>query len=183
MKSLSMIEEMNWRENMSVKFNVQMKEKYMYDFMLYHTYTHMSGLLGAIVGVIALGLGISTIAKGDASAAMPAFMIAVLFLVVTPMTTKSRAKTQVEKSEMFQKPLEYEFSEEGVTVRQGELEALNTWDEFQKAVSTQKSVILYVTRVRAIIFPKECMGEHYEEVLKMIHTHMPPKKVKIRHIH
>ena len=37
--------------------------------------------------------------------------------------------------------------------------------------------------VRALIFPKECMGEQYEEVIKMIHTHMPPSKVKIRHIH
>ena len=60
---------------------------------------------------------------------------------------------------------------------------MNKWEEFDKAVSTQKSVILYITRVRAIIFPKECMGEQYEEVLKMIHTHMPASKVKIRHIH
>lgn len=168
---------------MSVKFNVEMKEKYMYDFMLYHTYTHISGLLGAVVGVVALGLGISTIMSGDVQASMPALLIAILFLIVTPMSTKNRAKMQVKNSEMFQKPLEYEFSEEGVTVRQDELEAVNKWEEFDKAVSTQKSVILYITRVRAIIFPKECMGEQYEEVLKMIHTHMPASKVKIRHIH
>ena len=56
-------------------------------------------------------------------------------------------------------------------------------EDFTKAVSTGKSVLLYIGRIRAIIFPKECMGEQYEEVLKMIHTHMPPKKVKIRHIH
>lgn len=168
---------------MSVKIEVKMTEKYMYDFMLYHTYSHMSGILGAVVGVIALGLGISTLTKGEASAAMPMFLVAVLFLVITPMSTKKRAKQQVEKSEMFKNPLEYEFSEEGITVRQGELEALNEWSEFSKAVSTQKSVILYISRMRAIIFPKECMGEKYEEVLKMIHTHMPPAKVKIRHIH
>ena len=68
-------------------------------------------------------------------------------------------------------------------VRQDDLEAVNEWSDFAKAVSTQKSVILYLNRVRALIFPKECMGEQYEEVLKLIHTHMPPSKVKIRHIH
>ena len=31
---------------MSVKFEVKMTDKIMYDFLLYHTYTHMSGLLG-----------------------------------------------------------------------------------------------------------------------------------------
>lgn len=168
---------------MSVKFEVQMTEKYMYDFMLYHTYTHASGLLGAIVGVIALGLTISTMMRSDLSAATPTFLIAVLFLVVTPMSTKNRAKMQVQQSDMFKKPLEYELTEEGIIVRQDDAEALNEWGEFMKAVSTQKSIILYVTRVRAIIFPKECMADRYEEVLKMIHTHMPPGKVKIRHIH
>ena len=84
---------------------------------------------------------------------------------------------------MFKKPLEYEFNETGVIVRQDDLEAVNEWGDFAKAVSTQKCVILYLNRVRALIFPKECMGEQYEKVLKMIHTHMPPSKVKIRHIH
>ena len=31
---------------MSVKFEVKMTDKIMYDFLLYHTYTHMRGLLG-----------------------------------------------------------------------------------------------------------------------------------------
>ena len=43
---------------MSVKFEVKMTDKIMYDFLLYHTYTHMSGLLGAMIGVLALGMGI-----------------------------------------------------------------------------------------------------------------------------
>lgn len=168
---------------MSVKFEVKMTTKYMYDFMLYHQYTSFSGLLGAVIGALALTMGISTISKGDAQAAMPMLLVAVLFLIVTPFSMKSRAKMQVEKSEMFKNPLEYEFTEEGVYVRQDEQEVLNKWDEFSKAVSTQKSVILYISRMRAIIFPKECMGDKYEEVLKVIHTHMPPAKVKIRHIH
>ncbi len=166
---------------MSVKFEVKMTAKYMYDFMLYHQYTHVSGLLGGIIGVIALGLGITTMMDGEASAAMPMFLVAVLFLVVNPMTTKQRAKTQVERA--FKEPLTYEFTEEGVYVSQGETRVLNKWDEFAKAVSTQRSVILYITKLRAIIFPKECMGEQYEAAIKMIHTHMSSSKVKIRHIH
>ena len=43
---------------MSVKMDVQMTPRAMYDFLLYHTYSHLSGLIGAIFGVVGLGLGI-----------------------------------------------------------------------------------------------------------------------------
>lgn len=167
---------------MSVKFEVKMTDKIMYDFLLYHTYTHLSGLLGAILGVIALGDTISLSIAGNSAAATSTFIAAVLLLVVFPLSLKRRAKTQVNSSEMFQKPLQYELSEEGVCVRQDDQEALNKWESFEKAVSTNRSVILYVTRMRVLIFPKESMGEQYEAAIKMISTHMPPKKVKIRHI-
>lgn len=168
---------------MSVKFNVKMTEKYMYDFMLYHNYSHISGLFGAIVGVFALGIGINSVTKGDMPTAALCFLVAFMFLVATPGTMKTKAKQQVKNAETFQKPLEYELTEEGVTVRQEEAENTIAWGDFWKAVSTNNSIILYVTRVRALIFPKECMGDQYEEAVKMIHTHMPPAKVKIRHIH
>ena len=168
---------------MSVKFTVKMTEKYMYDFFLYNAYTSISGLLGPILGVVALMMAINSYLDAGVTAAMPGLLVAILFLVISPIQLKSRAKMQVQQSEMFKKPLEDEFNETGVVVRQDDLEAVNEWGDFAKAVSTQKSVILYLNRVRALIFPKECMGEQYEEVMKMIHTHMPPSKVKIRHIH
>lgn len=168
---------------MSIKFNVKMTDKYMYDFMLYHNYSQVSGLLGAVIGVFALGIGINSVISGDMTTAALCFLVTFMFLVATPSTMKTRAKQQVKNTEMFQNPLEYELTEEGVTVRQGEAENTVAWEEFSKAVSTNNSIVLYVTRVRALIFPKECLGAQYEEVVKMIHTHMPPAKVKIRHIH
>lgn len=168
---------------MSVKISVKMTEKYMFDFMLYHNYTSMSGLMGAIAGVLCLAVFVQNTLKGDMQSSLVWLMCAILFLVISPYTMKTRAKAQIQNTEMFQKPLEYEFTEEGIVIRQDGQEAINEWSAFTKAVSTQKSVILYLGRVRALIFPKECMGEQYEEVLKMIHTHMPPTKVKIRHIH
>lgn len=168
---------------MSVKFEVKMTEKYMYDFMLYHTYTQFSGLLGGVVGVFGLGLSIHYILKGDTMSAMPFMMVALLFLVMTPISMKNKANLQVKMTETFRKPLQYELTEEGIVVRQEELETMNEWKDVVKAVSTGKSVILYLSRVRALIFPKECMSEQYEAALKMIHTHISPAKVKIRHIH
>ena len=168
---------------MPVKFEVKMTEKYMYDYMLYHNYSHASGILTAIFGVVALGMGIQYVLASNINGSLVWFLVAFMFLIVNPRTMKLRAKAQVQNTPAFQKPLEYEFTEEGVMVSQEEAKATTKWEDFTKAVSTQKSVILYMGRVRAFVLPKECMGTQYEEVVKMIHTHMPPAKVKIRHIH
>ena len=168
---------------MSIKINVKMTEEYMYDFMLYHNYTPVSGLFSAMVGIVALWVAIQYGMSGNMQYCCIWGMCSVLMLCVNPSTIKSRAKAQVKNSEMFQKPLEYEFADEGLTVRQEDQNVFIKWDEITKAVSTRKSVLLYMGRVRALIFPKECMGEEYEEVIKMIHTHVAPAKVKIRHIH
>lgn len=165
---------------MSVKFQVQMTDKYMYDFMLYHNYTHVSGLMSAIAGVLCFVVFLTKTTNGDVGSGVVWLMCAILFLVINPQNMKTRAKMQVKNTPMFQKPLEYELNDEGIIVRQEEAESVTPWDEITKAVSTGKSVILYLGRVRALILPKKCIGEQYEQVLKMIHTHMPPKKVKMR---
>ena len=163
---------------MSVKFKVKMTEEYMTSFMFYHNYTRFSGVLSLVLGVGGIGLAVNAFMEGDTQSMALGFIIAVLFLIASPSTTKSRAKAQVKNSPMFQKPLEYELSEIGITVRQDEVEATNTWDEFMKVVSTKKLIVLYVNHVRALIFPKECMGEQYEEAVAIIRANMPAGRVK-----
>ena len=109
---------------MSVKFTVKMTEKYMYDFMLYHTYTHMSGLFGAILGVVGLAMGIKGLTSGDSTSTMLGLIVAAMFLIVTPASTKARAKTQVTGSPMFQKPLEYELNDLSFSSSQSHCHAL-----------------------------------------------------------
>lgn len=168
---------------MSVKFEVKMTEKIMYDFLLYHNYSHLSGLAGAFLGVVGLWLGIESATAGNVQSAICGFAVAALLLVMPPFRLKKTAKVQVQRTPMFAEAMEYEFHEEGVTVRQGEDELETKWSEFRKAVSTESALILYLTSSRAMLFPKKSMGNRYEAAVKMISTHMPAAKVKIRHIH
>lgn len=166
---------------MTVKFNVKMTDKIMYDFLLYHNYTSMTGLVGAILGVLLLGVAVMKGTAGDIQTAILFFAISIFVLMSTPMTLKATAKNQVKNTPMFQEPLEYEISDEGIMVSQNEESALNEWKEFEKIISTSKSLILYITRVRAIILPRESMGDDYMKVVEMISKNVPAKRVKIRH--
>lgn len=167
---------------MPIKFQVKMEEKYMVDFMFRHNYAGFSGIMTVVAGVLCGMVSIQGFANGNLSSGAVWAMCAILFLVVNPNTIKSKAKAQVKNSEGFKKPFEYEFTDEGIFVRQEEAESFVGWDNIAKAVSTKQSVILYLNRVRAWILPKECMGEQYTGVVKMIQEHMPKKKVKIRGI-
>lgn len=167
---------------MSIKFEVKMTEKAMYDFLLYHSYTHMAGLVGALLGIMSLALAVNHGLQGDVQGAGLFGIMAFVVIFMEPVNLRQTAKRQVKQTKMFQQPLLYEVSDEGLTVRQNGMEERNPWDNFTKVVSTGKSLILYVTRVRAIILPKESMGDDYMAVVETISKHVPAKKVKIRHV-
>ena len=65
-------------------------------------------------------------------------------------------------------------------VSQGGEAQMQKWEDMHKAVSTQRSLIVYTSKVSASIFPKRDLGELAPQVIQMISTHMPPAKVKIR---
>ena len=165
---------------MSIKINVQITEKDIFKFQLYHNYTHMSGIIGLLVGLALIILGIVDIATGNIPASFIWFVCGLMIWFFPLSTMRSKAKRQVKNSDMFQHPLEYEFAENGVTTRQGELEVTNEWSAIERVVSTKQYVMFYMSRVRAIIFPKRCMGDQYDAIVEMIRAHIPEEQVKIK---
>ncbi len=165
---------------MNLKFQVQMTVKYMHSFMLYHNYTRLSGIFSLMLGIVGVVMACTNALAGQLQGAAMGGFIALMFFVVTPVSIKNAAKRQVQQTKAFQKPLEYELTEEGIVTRQDEAEALTKWEEFRKVVQAGPIMILYITRVRAIIFPKECMGEQYQGIVAEIRKHMPAKQVKVK---
>jgi hypothetical protein len=158
---------------MELEFDVKITASAMYDYLLYHTYTSLSGLLGTIVGVFLIMAFVAT--------KYPIYLIAGLVLILyLPCTLFLRANQQVVNTPAFKKPLHYKMTDEGISVSQGESEEKQSWDSCYKAVSTSKSIIVYTSRTTASIFPKSDLGDKKDALVQMISTHMPPQKVKIR---
>lgn len=158
---------------MEMEFDVKVTAGVLYDYLLFHTYTSFSGMLGTLVGVFLLMAFVSTryVIYLIAGVVLIAYLPGALFL---------RAMQQAQNTPAFKKPLHYKMTDEGVSVSQGENEEQQSWDSCVKAVSTAKSIILYTTRTTASIFPKKDLGDKKDALIQMISTHMPPKKVKIR---
>ncbi len=158
---------------MELEFDVKITADALYDYMLRHTYYSASGLIGTIVGALMI---VYFFARGGL-----VFLIAgVVILLYLPWTLFIKSRQQMAGTPAFREPLHYKLTEEGMEVSQGGEVQTQKWEDMFRAVSTQRSLIVYTSRVNASIFPKKDLGELTPRVIEMISTHMPPAKVKIR---
>lgn len=158
---------------MEVSFDVKITPGVLYDYLLYHTYTGTTGLLGTIAGAL---LVVAYFMAGS----ILYLIFGVVVLVYLPWTLFIRSKKQYLANPAFKELLHYTFNEEGMTVSQKDTSEQIAWENLYKAVSTPKSIVLYTSPVNASIFPKKDLGERKAALIEVISTHMPPKKVKIR---
>lgn len=158
---------------MKIEFDVNMTTAKMYDYMLRHTFTSFAGIIGEALGVI-LVAGFFVTGKW-------LYIIAgVVCLFYQPVALYYRSKLQVSRNDVFKKPLHYVLDETGITVASGENRDSMVWERMYKAVSTNRSIILYTNKYNACIFPKDDLGAQKDDVIKMICTHMNPKQVNIK---
>lgn len=158
---------------MKIEFDVKMTTNKMYDYMLRHTFTSFSGIVGEMLGIL-LVVGFFVTGKW---LYLPAGIVVVFY---QPVSLYMRSKKQVVSNEVFKTPLHYVLDDKGITVSSGENTDSLEWDKMYRAVSTMRSIVLYTTRVNACIFPKEDLGDQKDDVIKMICTHMDPKQVNIK---
>ncbi|HBA70536.1 MAG TPA: hypothetical protein DCZ40_14455 [Lachnospiraceae bacterium] len=158
---------------MELEFDVRITANILYDYMLRHTYYSASGLIGTIVGALMI---VYFFSKGGAI-----FLIAgLVILAYLPWTLLIKSRQQMANTPAFKQPLHYRLTEDGIEVSQGDEVQMQKWADMHKAVSTQRSLIVYTSRVNACIFPKQDLGELVPRAIEMISTHMSPAKVKIK---
>lgn len=158
---------------MKVEFDVKITAADLYDYMLAHTYSGFSGLFGSIVGALFIVMYFSL-------GQFLYLLAGVVILLYIPCSLFLRAHKQVALNEAFKKPLHYVLTDEGVMVSQGENEMFQKWDVVYKAKSTNRSLLIYTSKVNAWIFPKKNLGKDKEAVIQLISAHVAPDKVKIK---
>lgn len=159
---------------MKIEFDVKITAADLYDYMLAHTYSGFSGLFGSIVGALIILVYFSMEA--------PFYYLigGVVILLYVPCSLFLRAHKQAATNDFFKKPLHYVLTDEGVTVSQGEDEMFQEWEVVYKARSTNRSLLVYTSKVNAWIFPKKDLGKDKEAVIQLISAHVTPDKVRIK---
>lgn len=165
---------------MTIKIDVQMTVKAMYNFLLQHTYTSLSGIGGTVFGIVFLVLGFQDIESGFTQTSLVYTALGLVLVFGNPPLLYRKAWQQVKKTPMFQKPISYELTETEIIISQDDQSTNMPWESIYKVTATNHSIIIYFSRMRAFILPRKDIGDQYEDVVKWLYTHVDVKKVKIR---
>ena len=162
-----------------IKITVKISEKDMADFMLKHAYSSISGWFGVVLSVAALIYLVIGYAEMIWSTRIALLFIGVLFTIVNPVMLVSKAKKQVKKNKMFEVPIDYILSEKVLVIEQGEEQLTVPWENIQLVRSSKRSLIVYITKIRACIWPKAQIGAQYKDVEAFLTEKMGSARVRI----
>lgn len=150
-----------------ITFSVQMTAKEVYKFTLYHIHHSFSGFFGICVAafsLIMLAVSFQTLSNQTRTFLI---LLAAWVIVIDPIMLYSRAKSQVKRNKVYQKPLTYTLNEEGITVSQEEVSQTVAWERLRFIVETKTQYLVYSNRINAFIFPKEAIGENCDAFEEM----------------
>ncbi|MCH5268408.1 MAG: YcxB family protein [Lachnospiraceae bacterium] len=155
-----------------INFDVDLTTGELYRFSMRHTYCSASGIVGLFISLGSWGLCALRYRVLDRTAIMALIFTGFLFTVIQPVMLYSKAKAQKKRNEDINSALHYRLHETGISVSQGEQEVLVKWYEIRKRIKTGSALYLYMSPVRAFIFPKAQLGAEYEPACAMIEEYM-----------
>lgn len=153
-----------------VRVTTSVGTKDMFRFQLYHTYCGTSGFFLCLLAIVAAADLIGNFSNMEMGTKVLCAIMILWVIVINPLTLYSRSKKQAESAELYKEPLDAEFSEEGMTLYQGENTGLIEWKEISKIVFQKKLIIFYMGKVRAHLLPLEQIPEQADDVVKAIRT-------------
>lgn len=151
-----------------IEFQVKLQTKDLYRFTMRHTYVSIGGIFSLLISFGCLGICLVNFRQLVPSTIAVLLIVAALFTVIQPVMLYGKCAAQVKRSKDIKDELSYILSEDGITVRQGEEEARIKWYQIRKVVYGGKGIYVYMSPVRAFIFPRESCGDRYGEIQGMI---------------
>lgn len=149
----------------------------MYDFLMKNAYMGLKGIVGVVISVGALILYLKGFGGNDNFMNALLLIIAAL-MVLNPFYLYYKALKQVKLNKSFQEPLNYTVNNDGITVGQGSEEGTIPWESVAYVLETRKSILVYLSKRIAYIFPKEELQAEYSSFKQMIKEHVEPARLK-----
>lgn len=151
-----------------VTIQVKVSVMDMYSFLMHHSYRGIQGILNLFISGGAIVLLLCGVGKNNSLAMIALVLAAALFTIINPINLLLKSIKQVVLLPTFRKPLSYTFGEEGILVQQDEAEMLTGWNEVVRVVENRRSILVYMSAVRAYILPKKQYAEQVDAVREQL---------------
>lgn len=168
---------------MQVDVAVKMKAEFIYDLLLFHTYSKLSGFLVNVLGLAVMITGGFLVGAGKIPVYQGGlyFAAGIVFLGFTPMLLRGRSN-RLMKLPKYRREMTYSFTGEGIVEQLGDNAVHHSWDEVRKAIATPKDIAFYIgaDESMALIVPKESFGDNFMPVMKLIAENVTRDRIYIR---
>ena len=92
---------------------------------------------------------------------------------------KLKVKQQMKTVAAFKEPVRYTVTEEKILLQQGAVTEEMLWEDIFKIQCTGKSLVLYITSVRANIIPLRDIGDELDAFLTIAEKKLKPFQIKV----
>ena len=159
---------------METEFDVKINTGHLFDYKMQVLYKQPVTIIMTAIGCLMI-YGFITMRQWY----FP--IIAAILILYPPIDMLRLSVMQAKMVPAFKNGLHYRLSPEGIVVKSGEEEQQIPWEQCVKATGSSKSYFVFTGKKNAFIFPRQCMGEKTEDVLRIICANMDPKNVKIKY--
>ncbi len=159
------------------KVDVVITEETLRDYLMQRTYSNAGIIIPTLFGIGFLYLAVTKWGQVDTLQWGAYLLFGLIFLFGVPLNVWSRSRRDVRRNKSLQRPVPYFLDDEGIYYGEGERDVL-PWNKIHHIISSKRNVIVYATPKMAFFFPKECIGEDYEEMTKFITGKMEPGRAK-----
>ena len=96
---------------MELELDIQLKEKDLYRFNLFQTYTSSQGIVSIVIAILGVVMAAISFQNGSMSYGVLYVVISVVILLYIPISLRGRVKLTLKNNEVLAGVLHYHFSE------------------------------------------------------------------------
>ena len=117
---------------------------------------------------------------GDGLSKACMLITALLFLVVQPLRLNIQSKRMMENDRGYQEPVQYVFSQRGISLSQGEDTAFYAWAEVQKVISTKKIIAIYVGKKKVFKLSCRDVADKYDDLKEIVRNYAVQAAIRMK---
>lgn len=148
--------------------SVNMNFSALYSYIFNTNYRSAPGIMGLLISVAAIVMLVVGWDKLYIGRKVMIILIVLFILVANPLMLALKTLQQLKLSPSYKKPLDYMFTDEGITVSQGELSQPIKWSDVCRIMMTSKMIAVYTSRINAFVIPLSELGEERGKIIASI---------------
>lgn len=150
------------------KKSVNMTYKALYSFVLNTNVRCVAGVIGLAISFAAILVIIFKWGDLNSGSRTAYILLALAFTVINPMLLAVKAFRQLKLSPSYKKPIDYEFSDDGIIISQGEASLDVKWESICRLLKTNSMIAVYTSPVHAFVIPLSELGEDASKIIAKI---------------